>query len=261
MISRFQCNLCLQSQRNAGDLIRGIRNTARLLFTYSVGGLLQLQVENSIALQQPTQVAWSNSTEPLNGGWPAYEFSDGSTGVANILRKANGEPSVQVSSRSIADTPNQVTVEFQDAFNGYQQDSLLTVDVNDVQLTGQVITTTLMALRDSELRSGRAHLSVHAGQGCSREHLHHVSDTNVKALGLRPGDIITVTYLKEGFERRPFRITKIAPGANYRITTITAQIEQDEWYVGYQRPDTWRTGTSLQPAHGRWACRVLCSAI
>jgi predicted phage tail protein len=42
MIPRFQCNLCLQWQRNAADTIRGIRNTARLLFTYSVGGLLQL---------------------------------------------------------------------------------------------------------------------------------------------------------------------------------------------------------------------------
>src|ERR1035438_633998 len=118
MIPRFQCNLCLQNRRNAADTIRGIRNAARLLFTYSVGGMLQLQVENSLALQQPAQPAWSNSTEPLNGGWPAYEFSDGSAAAANILRKANGEPSVQVSSRSIADTPNQGTAGVQDAVNG-----------------------------------------------------------------------------------------------------------------------------------------------
>jgi predicted phage tail protein len=37
-IPRFQCNLFLQKRRNAGDLIRGIRNSARLLFTYSVAG-------------------------------------------------------------------------------------------------------------------------------------------------------------------------------------------------------------------------------
>ena len=75
-IARFQCNLCLQTRRNAADTIRGIRNAARLLFTYSIGGLLQLQVENALALQQPAQTAWTNSTETLNGGWPAYEFSD-----------------------------------------------------------------------------------------------------------------------------------------------------------------------------------------
>jgi predicted phage tail protein len=185
MIPRFQCNLCLQTRRNAADTIRGIRNAARLLFTYSVGGLLQLQVENSIALQQPTQQAWTNSTEPLNGGWPAYEFSDGSTGTANILRKANGEPSVQVSSRSIADTPNQVTVEFQDAFNGYQQDSLLTVDVNDAQLTGQVITTALMALGLPNYDQA-ARISQFTLDKAIAGNTYITFDTSVKALGLRP---------------------------------------------------------------------------
>jgi len=249
MIPRFQCNLCLQTRRNAADTIRGIRNAARLLFTYSVGGLLQLQVENSIALQQPTQQAWTNSTEPLNGGWPAYEFSDGSTGTANILRKANGEPSVQVSSRSIADTPNQVTVEFQDAFNGYQQDSLLTVDVNDAQLTGQVITTALMALGLPNYDQA-ARISQFTLDKAIAGNTYITFDTSVKALGLRPGDIIAVTYLKEGFERQPFRITKIAPGTNYRITTITAQIEQDEWYDDTNGQIPGGTGASTQPNSG-----------
>ncbi len=249
MIPRFQCNLCLQSRRNAADTIRGIRNASRLLFTYSMSGLLQLQVENSIALQQPTQPAWSNSTEPLNGGWPAYEFSDGSTGTANILRKSNGEPSVQVSSRSIADTPNQVTIEFQDAFNAYQQDSLLTVDVNDVQLTGQVISTALMALGlpnyDQAARISQFTLDKAVGGNT-----YIAFQTSVKALGLRPGDIITVTYLKEGFERQAFRITKIAPGANYRITTITAQIEDDDWYLDTNGQIPGGTGSGLQPNSG-----------
>jgi len=214
-----------------------------------VGGLLQLQVENAIALQQPTLPAWSNSTEPLNGGWPAYEFSDGSTGAANVLRKANGEPSVQMSSRSIADTPNQVTVEFQDAFNGYQQDSLLTVDVDDVQLTGQVITTSLMALGIPNYDQA-ARISQFTLDKAVDGNTYITFDTSVKALGLRPGDIITVTYLKEGFERQPFRITKIAPGANYRITTITAQIEQDEWYADTNGQVPGGTGTSIQPNSG-----------
>jgi hypothetical protein len=260
MIPRFQCNLCLQWRRNAADTIRGIRNTARLLFTYSVGGLLQLQVENAIALQQPTQQAWTNSTEPLNGGWPAYEFSDGSTGTANILRKANGEPSVQVSSRSIADTPNQVSVEFQDAFNGYQQDSLLTVDVDDIQLTGQIITTTLMALGIPNYDQA-ARISQFTLDKSISGNTYITFDTNVKALGLRPGDIIAVTYLKEGFERQPFRITKIAPGTNYRITTITAQVEQDEWYADTNGQIPGATGATPQPGSGIGVPRPLLGNI
>ena len=141
--------------------------------------------------------ACSNSTEPLDGGWPCYEFSDGSTGAANIVRKASGEPSIQVSSRSIADTPNQVTVEFQDAFNAYQQDSLLMVDVDDIGLTGQVITTTLMALGipnyDQAARILRFTLDKAVGANT-----YVAFETSVKALGLRPGDIITLTYLEGG---------------------------------------------------------------
>ena len=260
MIPRFQCNVCLEYRRNAGDTIRGIRNGSRLLFTYSMSGLLQLQVENSIALQQPSVPAWSNSTEPLNGGWPYYEFNDGSTGTANILREANGEPSVRVSSRSIADTPNQVTVEFQDAFNSYQQDSLLTVDVEDVQLTGQVVNTTLMALGLPNYDQA-ARISQFTLDKSVQGNTYITFDTSIQALGLRPGDIITVTYLKEGFERQPFRITKIAPGANYRITTITAQIENDEWYLDTNGQIPGDTGATLQPGSGINVPRPLVGSI
>ena len=36
-----------------------------------------------------------------------------------------------ITSRSMANTPNQYTVEFQDEFNEYQQDSLSLVDIDD----------------------------------------------------------------------------------------------------------------------------------
>ena len=249
MIPRFQCNLCLQWRRNAGDVIRGIRNASRLLFTYSTSGLLQLEVENSIALQQPAQLPWSNSTEPLNGGWPSYEFSDGSTGTANILRKTNAAPSVQVSSRSIADTPNQVTVEFQDAFNSYQQDSLLMVDVNDISLTGQVITTQLMALGIPNYDQAARILQFTLDKAISGN-TYVTFDASIQALGMQTGDIITVTYLKEGFERQPFRVVKIAPGANYRVTKITAQIHEDAWYADTNGQIPGDTGARPQPNSG-----------
>lgn len=248
-VPRFACNVFLQKRRNAGDLIRGIRNASRLLFTYGPGGLLRLQVENSIALQQPTKPAWSNSTETLNGGWPAYEFSDGSLGVSNILRKANSEPSVLLSSRSIADTPNQVTVEFQDAFNEYQQDSLLLVDVNDTSLTGQVITSAATALGIPNYDQAARILKFTLDKSI-QGNTYIELETSVKAFGLSPGDIITVTYLKEGFERQPFRILKIAPAANYRITRIVAQIHQDSWYEDTNGQMPGDTGARRQPDVG-----------
>ena len=63
-------------------------------------------------------------------------------------------------------------------------------------------------------------------------------------MGLRPGDIITLTYSKEGFERQPFRITEISPSLNYRTATITAQIHNDEWYAA---ADAGVAGLGRQP--------------
>jgi len=53
----------------------------------------------------------------------------------------------------------------------------------------------------------------------------------VRGVGLAPGDLITVTYLKEGFERQPFRVVKLAPAKNYQTVSVTAQWHDDAWYT------------------------------
>ena len=55
-------------------------------------------------------------------------------------------------------------------------------------------------------------------------------ETSVKALGQNVGDIITLTYVKEGFIDQPFQIVKIEPSTNYRSVRISAQIHDDAWY-------------------------------
>jgi len=156
---------------------------------------------------------------------------------------------VQVWSRSITDTPNQVTVEFQDAFNAYQQDSLLVVNVEDIALTGQVITTSLMALGIPNYDQAARILQFTLDKAI-QGNTYISFETSVKALGLCPGDIITVTYLKEGFERQLFRVLKIAPGPNYRIIKITAQVHLDDWYADTNGQIPGGTGGRPQPTTG-----------
>jgi Putative phage tail protein len=228
-IPRFQCNLVLQSRRSLGDVLRGIRNTSRLYFTFGFSGLLQLNVENTIAIQQPSLPDGSNATSQLNGGWPAYEFGDGSSGVSGILRNADGSSTVHLTSKSSADCPNQFSVEFQDAFNQYQQDSFSVVDANDVAKTRQQVAVSLYALGLPNYDQAARLLTFNL-QKSVQGNLTVEFQTSVKALGLFPGDIITLTYLKEGFQRQPFRVVKIAPSANYRRVTITAQLHDDSWY-------------------------------
>jgi hypothetical protein len=229
-IPRFQCNLVLQTRRSCGDVVRGVRNGGRLYLTYGPGGVLQLQVENTVALERASKPAWSNSRDELDGGWPSYEFGDGSNGYSGIMRLADGTPSVTVTSRSIADTPNVLTVEFQDALNSYQQDSYQLVDPNDVAATGQEVSATLTALGLPNYDQAARILKFTLDKSI-RGNTYVQFLTSVRSFGVRPGDLITLTYLKEGFNRHPFRVQRISPATNYRTATITAQIHDDAWYA------------------------------
>jgi hypothetical protein len=229
-IPRFQCNLVLGKRRSAADAIRGIRNGARLVLTYSAEGRLQLKAENTLAVQQPAKPAGSNGTSALNGGWPAYEFGDGWTGFSGVLRRENGEPSLRMWSKGTAETPNRVTVEFQDAFNEYQQDSLSLTDADDVLATGQEATLALPALGIANFNQAARLAKFWLDRALAGNTLVEF-ETTVRGFRLRPGDLITVTYLKEGLERQPFRVLRVSPGLNYRTAVITAQIHHDEWYA------------------------------
>lgn len=228
-IPRFQCNLILQYQRSAGDVIRCIRNASRLYLTYSSAGLLQMNVENTIALQQPLQALNSNATAMLNDGWPVYEFGDGTNGTTGIARAADQSSTFQITSRGAADTPNRFTVEFQDAFNSYQQDSVTLVDPDDVQACGFQVTATPNVLGvpnyDQALRIVELCLNKSVAGNTYIEF-----QTSVRALGIQPGGIIAVTHAAEGFNRTPFRVIKVSPGQNFRTAVIRAQLHDDGWY-------------------------------
>ncbi len=229
VIARFECGMVVDTRTSVAELLRGIRTASSLMLTYNSAGLLTLRVENSLLLQQPDKPVGANSTEELNGGWPAYEFSDGSDQFSGILRKPNGAPAIRLYSRSGADVPNRLTVEFQDVFNDNQQDSLSLVDVDDSLLTGREVTTGSGALGLTNFDQATRALQLHLDK-LIRGNTFVEFETTVRGVDLRPGDIIAVTYLKEGFERQPFRIVRLAPGQNYETVLITAQWHDDGWY-------------------------------
>ena len=230
-VKRFRCSVGIRSRRTAADVIRGIRNNARLQLTYRSDGKLAVFVENSLLLQQPTKPEGSNALNPLNGGWPAYVYADGSTpGLTSaILRKPDNSISVRLWSRAIADTPNRFSIEFADLFNEYQQDSLAVLDADDINRTRQEITGQLAA--DGLPTFDQAGRCLKFFLDRSLKGNRYITfETSVKALGQNVGDIITLTYVKEGFIDQPFRIIKIEPSTNYRSVRISAQIHDDAWY-------------------------------
>ena len=223
-IPRFQCNFALKYPRSAGEIIRALRNSSRIYLVLNSDGLLEARVENTFALQQPTQRASSNAIQTFNGGWPAYEFDE-----ASIARNSDGSASLRITTKGAQDTPNRLTVEFQDEFNQYQQDSLSVSDGDDSDLCGQIITASLDAMGISNFSQASRMLLLGLNRGIEGNRFVEF-ETSVKALGLMPGDLITVTYPKENLLRAPFRVLKITPGTAFRTAVITAQTHNDAWY-------------------------------
>jgi Putative phage tail protein len=223
-IPRFECNFALKSQRSAGEIIRSLRNSSRIYLVLNSSGLLEARIENTFALQQPTLPANGNSTEMFNGGWPAYEFDE-----TSIARNSDGSANFNISTKGAQDTPNQLTVEFQDEFNQYQQDSFSLTDGNDSDLCGQIIAANWDAMGISNFSQASRMLLLGLNRGIAGNQFLQF-ETSVKALGLMPGDLITVTYLKENLQRVPYRIQKITPGASFRTAILSVQLHNDLWY-------------------------------
>ncbi len=223
-IPRFQCNFALKSRVSAGEVIRSIRNNSRMYLVQNGQGLIEVRVENTMALQQPAKPAGTNALSSYSGGWPAYEFDE-----ASIARNKDGSSSVVLSCKAAADSPNRLSIEFQDSFNQYQQDSLSLADGDDQDLCKAEVALQYDAAGVSTFSQAARVLLLALNK--SIEGNRYISfETSVKALGLLPGDLITVSYQKEGLTRVPFRITRVTPGASFRTAVITAQIHDDAWY-------------------------------
>ncbi len=228
-VPRFQCNLVITKRQSAASIVRGIRVASSLMLRYGSDGLLELLPETTLAAQQPTPPDGSNSTQILDAGYPAYEFSDASDVYSGILRNSDGSSSVRLSSRSIAECSNRLSVEFQDATNEYQQDSLSLVDPNDSELIGYEISSQSTALGISNF-SQATRVLLRQLDKLTKGNLYVEFQTSFRALKIRPGDIIALTYLKEGFERTTFRVVRLSPSTNYETVTILAQLHNDDWY-------------------------------
>src|SRR5581483_10363855 len=224
---RYQCNLTLTGVRSASDVVRGIRNGSGLFLNYSPQGLLQVTLEDSISSQQPDLPDGSNATAGLNGGWPAYEFGDG--GVSGIALAANGQSSFRTYSRSTSDTPNRFSIEFQDQFNDFQQDSFTIVDSADITNIRQTVSAPVPALGIANYDQA-ARVSFLALSKSIEGNTYIQFETSVKCIKVSPGDIIAVSYSREGFDRQPFRVLALEPQINSRRVQITAQLHDDAWY-------------------------------
>lgn len=228
-LPRYGCNLILSKRQSAATLVRGIRVGASLMLRYGANGLLELLPEGTLASQQTNPPDGTNSIAALNGGWPAYEFSDSSAAFSGIAKNAKGISTLVLTALSIAETCNRVSVEFQDEQNEYQQDSLSLANTYDSDRIGFEVSSQSMAAGLPNFNQATRILLRQLDKSTGANQYVQFQ-TSFRALKVRPGDIIALTYQREGFVRRPFRVLKLSPSLNYEMVTIMAQAHDDDWY-------------------------------
>ncbi|MBI4890734.1 MAG: hypothetical protein HY821_08930 [Acidobacteria bacterium] len=227
---RFEVNLALTQRRSLSEVVRGVRSAAGLMAAIDEQGRIAIRPESTLAVQGASKPAGSNSTEALLGGWPAYEFGDGMNGKSAILRSESGRSTFRIWRRATSATPNRISVEFQDAFNCYQQDSLSLVDFEDAAAQGCEIAAASSALGLPHVDQAARIVRLELERGIAGNRFVEF-ESSVQALGLRPGDLIAISHSREGMDRTVFRVLKVAPALNFERVKIVAQLHKDEWYL------------------------------
>jgi len=228
-ITKRRCNLVLEEPRSINDVMRGLSLATGLYLRHSPDGRLGLGIEGSMASQHPTVPNGSNCETQLGGGYPAYEFGDGTDSTGGIARRANGQPSFRRWSNPSAESTNKVWAEYIDEFNSFRRSTLSLSEVDDILATGQELAYSLKALG----LSNYAHAFLAARTFLRKSTQGNVFvefETSVRAVNLHPGDLITITYPRFGLQRTPFRVLRLTVGLNSALIKVLAQVHSDGWY-------------------------------
>jgi hypothetical protein len=238
-LAAFNC--AVLDRKPAIDVIRGLRQGAELLLRLNEQGQISVIVEGSLEAQQPTQSVHTNATSPLNGGWPSFEANDGSTSSCTILADQSSDIDLRLFCQPTSQTPNRLTVEYQDSRNDYQNGSLSLVDLDDVARAGSEIPGIFRGLGIPSQSQAERVVSKELARSVDGNLFAEFS-TTVKGLGMQPGDIIAITSSAHELSRAPFRVLRLSPGLNFETVTVLAQAHDDGWYGGGDAVSSSSTG-------------------
>ena len=178
-----------------------------------------------------------SSTDPVVEA-SAYAFDLSSILLNGIM------PAAERSSLETARTPNEFVVEFQDSMRSFVTDSVDVLNAQEANnfgapligsLPARGFTTVDAAARIGQLELYRNHGRRNAAnQIVTRGNLFFKFSSSVKALPATIGKIVTVTYAKEGWSGKPFRVVQISPAEDkifpFWKIALTLREHDDDWY-------------------------------
>lgn len=244
---RFQSAHILRSRRSAADLVRSIRNSARmLLIPNNDNGKLGPLIKQTLAAQQPAPVTGSNDPAPIASkladgsaanGYVAYRFDE-----SNIIRRS-GRSTLNVAQRSNSDTPNRISITYQDSDNDYAQDSLTVVETDALtRNSNQEVGGNFPLEGVISFDHGRRLIGTYLAEtlrgnprnfpaGDAGGTLIFEFETTFKAVHLWMGALCVLDYPAFGITNQLVRVQRIQPAANFETCRITASWHSDEWYT------------------------------
>jgi len=246
--ARFLASFVLRQRKTAAELIRAMRNCGRMMLVPNsdAGGKLKLLVKQTLAGQQPAAVAGSNDATPLGSkladgtaanGYVAYRFDE-----SNIIRRG-GRSTMRVSQRANSDSPNRISVTYQDRQNNFAQDSLTVVETDALtRNSNQEVAGSFAPDGISSFDHGRRLIGTYFAEtlrGNPRNYpagdaggtLIFEFESTFRAVHLQAGALCALSYAPLGVADQLVRIQRIQPAANFETCKITASWHSDEWYT------------------------------
>jgi len=252
--ARFKAAFTIRDTRSLADIVRGLRNAARLDVRMDDAGLIDIRVLQTLAGQQPSAVAGSNFDTAIRSksasgstvnGFAAYKFDE-----SNILEKSNGELAISRSVEKIRDAENSYHARFQNEYRAYTEDSVQIYEDVAVATAGKINATTAPILGpvnyDQHLRTIRTLLARRFRGNPQDLPIGTWSfdiETTIKGSHLKVNDIVLLDVQKynldaglltgadESLDGCLCRVTKISPATNYRKAKFTLEWHSDDWYV------------------------------
>jgi len=255
--AKHAVSISLSSRTCVADFLRGIRNNCKaLILPNMANGMISMRTKETLASQQGA-VAQLNSQNASNyntavsstltngtagSGYLAYWFDE-----SNIVKNRDGSSTFKILSRALTDTPNAVSVQFQNYENQLNTDSLQIVDTEDLaRVNSQAINGSMQVYGTNTFDRTRRAIAVWMAEqsrgnprtavtgatiGDTGGTLRVEFQTSFKGIHLSVGDIVGVTYQQRQIAGWLFRVTSIKPGMNSRTLTIQASYHNDGWYL------------------------------
>lgn len=259
--TRYHIGLALRQRRPASDILKNVLAGAKAYLTPNLGfssdanaGKLQLWHKQTLADAQPSRIPGSNYDTPVDsftaGGAPSSGFVAYRFDRSNVARKEGKDPRKQplmfkIEQRPIQDTPNELSVSFQDEDYSYNNDGLQIADTAEISRVGQEIAagTSIEGIPNWD-QAKRAIQAMYFEQyrGNPRTGFNGLNDsggtwiaeweTSFRAIHLAIGQIVLLgSDLLYTPNDQTFRILSIKVSPNFERMTLRAMWHEDDPYT------------------------------